>query len=217
MNHARLLVLSLLLINMAQTQGQKPKDLAPSIRGEFRLPLPTGPKAFQDIFQGVFEADLYGQYPLQMGLAFGAGGKVSYFELNDRSLAPITAKGDELTWAVYGRLAYERRLGENTFFDLAVNVGWSSFNYSSNHCESTQNQTGMYLEPKGGVYIYATEKLAFGIVMGYQWHFQEFNEELICLENLPRHQPGDTEGNIGMFSIGVAFSTSLVESSSVFR
>lgn len=197
--------------------AQQRTELKPSIKGAFNLPIVVGNKAFQDIMKGVIDVDINGQYPLKSGLAFGLGGKVNYFEANDNALTPYITKGSALGWSIYAKAGWEKMLGENTFADMGLNIGFTNMGYDSRQCEGTQKTSGFYLEPKASLYIFATGQLAFGLLLGYQLQFQSFGQEQLCLDELPRHTPEDAEGNLGFITIGLGFSAGLARSANVFR
>ena len=193
------------------------RKLAPSIKGDFKLPVATSTKAFRDINDGVIDIDLVGQYPFESGFMLGIGAKVTYFEINDLALTPEVTEGDNTGWGVYGKVGYEKRTGASSFLEFAMNLGYSSYNYSTRQCEKNSSTDGFFFEPRIGLYLFATEQLAFGIITSYQFVYQDFGQEQLCLETLPRHDDADTEGTIGIFTIGLGFSTGLTKNSSVFR
>jgi len=178
----------------------------------------TSTKAFRDINDGVIDIDIAWLYPFESGFMLGAGGKVTIFEINDLALAPEVTEGSNFGWGLYGKVGYEKLTGSSSSIELAMNIGFSSYNYSTRQCGDTKSSTnGFFFEPRIGYYLFATEQLAFGLITSYQFVFQEFGSEQLCLETLPRHQEGDTDGNIGIFTIGLGFSAGLARSASVFH
>lgn len=210
-------MLGVLVFTTGYSSYAQKLKLGPSIKGDFKLPVVTSTKAFRDINDGVIDIDVVGQYPFESGFMLGIGAKVTYFEINDLALTPEVTDGSNTGWNAYGKVGYEKPTGESSFVELAVNFGVSSYNYSTRQCTDNSSTMGFFFEPRVGLYLFANEQLAFGIITSYQFVFQEFGHEQLCLEELPRHQEGDTDGNIGIFTIGLGFSANLGRSSSVFR
>ncbi|MBX2971659.1 MAG: hypothetical protein KF797_01015, partial [Flavobacteriales bacterium] len=107
--------------------AQKLPDVSPTIKGNLILPVPLGNPLFEAATESVGQVDGLIQFPVHKGLGIGVGGKMTWFQINERALAPFVTTGEIRRLSLYGKVAYEKYTGERTFYELNMRVGSTTY------------------------------------------------------------------------------------------
>jgi hypothetical protein len=193
----------------AQEKGGKLPDVSSTVKGTLALPVPLGNPLFADITESVGLLDAVIQFPVWKGLSLGAGGRMSWFGIEERALAPLVTTGEVRRLAFYGKAAYERYIGPATFYELSGRAGLSSYAFDCPTCPDKPFNNLFHWGLGLGLYLHATDNLAFGLTVGYETDAHTFRSDDLGLESFPgRHEKVEAR-NFGAFVFGMGFSTRL--------
>lgn len=177
-----------------------------SAKGQLILPVPVGNDVFNQITETIGQFDLQLQMPLFKGLGIGAGGKASFFSLDERALASEVS-GDMTRFTWYGKVQYEQYTSERTFYELAGKVGTSVYHWNASALEEVGTESGLFWGLSATYYLHATENLAFGLLLGYESDAASVGPQTIGLEDFPGQAGTTTESPINYLTIGLCFHT----------
>ena len=74
--------------------AQKLPDVSSTVKGDLILPVPLANPLFEAVTESVGQLDGQIQFPLYEGLGLGLGGKMTWFQINERALAPLVTTGE---------------------------------------------------------------------------------------------------------------------------
>lgn len=200
-----------LLIGVCCVQGiaQRLPDVSSTIKGNLILPVPLGNPLFEAVTESVGQVDGLIQFPVYKGLGVGVGGKMTWFQVNERALAPIVTTGEIRRLALYGKLAYERYTGERTFYELNARVGSSTYWFDCPTCGGSRSG-GFHWGIGTGWYLHATDNLAFGLTLGYERDTHTFGAaDLGLTEGFPGRPERMEARPMQYLLVGMGFSTRL--------
>lgn len=134
---------------------------------------------------------------------------MTWFQINERALAPLVTTGEIRRLALYGKVAYERYTGERTFYELNARVGSSTLWFECPTCGDAR-RSGLHWGIGTGYYIHASDNLAFGLTLGYETDGHTFGADDLGLEEGFPGRPERTEARpMQYLVIGMGFSTRL--------
>ncbi len=137
---------------------------------------------------------------------------MTWFQVNERALAPIVTTGEIRRLALYGKVAYEQYTGERTFYELNGRVGTSSYWFDCPTCGSDAKR-GLHWGIGAGWYLHATDNLAFGLTLGYERDAHTFGSaDLGLLDGFPGRPERIESRPMQYLLIGMGFSTRLRKS-----
>ncbi len=202
--------ISMILIFLAiQVDAQEKRNLPPvttTFKGSLNLPAPLLNPLFQGFTETIGQLDGVIQFPVYNGLSIGAGGKMSWFALKERVLAPDLNTGEIRRGSYYGKLAYEKYTGPRTFYEFSGRAGMSVFNFDCATCPEPVQQVfhwGMGL----GYYVHVSHNLAFGFILGYEQDAKTFISHDLGLDNFPGRREIMEDRKFQNMVIGMGFST----------
>jgi len=213
------LVLILLVSQVSYSQynsGEKKKNSGHGarephhsvIKGGFKLPTALGNKAFRKIMKGVADADFSYNYRLSNNLAFGAGFKYGIWDIDVNQFSgDVHGKMEILNPFVSFSKVFEE--DKQFYIETELKVGYNMITTRSN-LGADFNQTGINFEPKVGFYLKATDMLAFGLNINYNYIGANFSREnmdlsVINLETYPGIVASEEKGATQYFSVGFGF------------
>lgn len=189
--------------------AQKMPDVSSTIKGNLILPVPLGNPLFEAVTESVGQVDGLIQFPVYKGLGLGVGGKMTWFAINERALAPVVTSGEIRKLSLYGKLAYEQYTSERTFYELNARVGNTTYWFDCPTCGGAQ-RSGLHWGIGTGYYIHATDNLAFGLTLGYERDGITFGSADLGLEEGFPGRPERVESRQTQYLvIGMGFSTRL--------
>lgn len=199
---------SLLLFPATAAFGQRGGTPVPefSAKGQLILPVPIGNDLFNDVTETIGQVDLQVQMPLFKGLGIGAGGKGSFFTLDERALTSAV-HGDVTRWTWYGKLQYEHYTSARTFYELAVKAGSSLYRWNASTCPEVGTDNAGFWGASASYYLHATDNLAFGLLLGYETDAVGVGPQTFCLESFPGRADTGKESPISFFNVGLCFHT----------
>ncbi len=207
----RSLFVFLSIASAGLVHGQQKKtrlpDVSATFKGNLNLPVPLGNPLFEAVTESVGQLDGVIQFPLKKGLGIGIGGRMTWFGINERALAPTVTSGEIRRSAFYGKVQYEQYTGPRTFYELNARFGVSNYTFDCPTCGSSQ-QKGLFHWGIGtGYYINATDNLAFGLTLGYEHDGGVFGASDLGLESFPGRPELQEKRNYQYLVIGMGFST----------
>lgn len=197
----------LLAIGIVQgSSAQKKKEFpVASAQLDFVLPTAFGNTQMRRLTEVIGQLGLTAQFPLYKGLGIGAGARATFFDHDVRSFGGTPRTGAVQRWSFFGKLQYEVFTSERSFIEVAVRAGQTRYTFRTDGC-GTVRETGFYLNPTLGLYLMATEDLSFGLTVGYESDNVYLKADQFCLDALPNHRIGETEGPLRYFTLGLSVS-----------
>lgn len=192
----------------AQATGGMP-DVSSTLKGDLILPVPVGNPLFASVTESVGQLGAVIQFPVTKGLGIGAGGRMTWFSINERALAPIINTGEIRRLTLYGKLSYERYTGDRTFYELNARAGTSTYRFDCPTCGGP-GRAGLHWGVGTGYYIHASDNLAFGLTLGYETDAITFSATDLGLEDgFPGRVERSEARPMQFLVIGMGFSTRL--------
>jgi len=149
-----------------------------SFNVDLGLPNAVGNRPFRRIMQGLLNAGLAYQYTLPNSLAFGAGARYSYFNVNEFKVKDSISGGLHSVGA-YIKVGHEKFHTERFGTDMGVKFGYTYNMFPTNvnrkNGINPQVTTGVYLEPNIGLVLTADEQTSYRLNIGYAFHGFGFN------------------------------------------
>lgn len=209
MMHRHLLTAAFATTLLGGVQAQKLPDVSTTIKGNLILPVPLANPLFEAVTESVGQIDGLIQFPVAKGLSLGVGGKMTWFQVNERALAPFVTTGEIRKLSLYGKVAYEQYTSERTFYELNARVGNSTYWFDCPTCGGN-SRGGLHWGLGTGYYIHATDNLAFGLTLGYERDGITFGSGDLGLEDGFPGRPERSEARQTQYLvIGMGFSTRL--------
>lgn len=194
------------LTSAAQRKERLP-DVSPTLKGNLNLPVPLGNPLFESATESVGQLDAVVQFPLYKGLGIGAGGRMTWFSINERALAPVVTSGEIRRSAFYGKVQYEAFTGPRTFYELNARFGSATYAFDCTTCGDVANRTAFHWGFGTGYYLQATDNLAFGLTLGYETDGIRFGAADLGLESFPGKTELTEAHNFQYLVVGMGFST----------
>ena len=184
-------------------------DVSSTFKGTLALPVPLGLPLFEAATESIGQLDGVVQFPLWKGVGLGAGGKMTWFAINERALAPVVTSGHIRRSTFYGKVGYERYTGERTFYEFNARLGASTYVFDCPTCTEDSRRTVFHWGIGTGYYLHATENLAFGLTIGYEMDDSHFSSEDLGLGSFPGRTETTEKNPFQFFLVGMGFSTRL--------
>ncbi len=178
------------------------------IKGGFKLPTPIGNKAFRRIMNGVTDSDFSYNYRLSSNFTFGAGIKYGLWDIDVNQFSgDAHGKMEILNPFVSFSKVFEE--DKQFYVETEFKVGYNMITTKSN-LGAPYKQTGLNFEPKVGFYLKASDMLAFGLNINYnyiQTNFSRNNMDLslIAIDHYPGVNASEEKGATQYFSVGFGF------------
>lgn len=201
------------MLATAQKAGRLP-DVSSTLKGNLILPVPLGIPLFESVTESVGQLDGVVQFPLYNGLGVGVGGKMTWFTINERALAPIVTSGEIRRSAIYGKVQYEHYTGPRTFYELNARFGTSKYTYDCPTCTTATEGNVFHWGAGIGYYLHASDNLAFGLTLGYETDAAVFEATDLGLTGFPGRTEVAESSNYQYLVIGMGFSTRFRKSQS---
>lgn len=192
------------------TMGQKKTplpDVSTTLKGNFFLPAPIGNPLFKSSTESIGQVDGVLQFPLLKGLGIGVGGKMTWYGLNERALAPFVTNGDVRRRTFYGKLQYEAYTGPHAYYELHARFGASTYTFDCPSCSTNNKSNAFHWGLGAAYYIHATDNLSFGLTVGYEVDATRFRAENLGLTSFPGRVQTEEAHNYRNFIVGMGFST----------
>lgn len=194
---------------MAQSRSRQP-DVSTTFKGTLVLPAPVGNPLFNSVTETLGQLDGVLQFPLpRSGFGAGVGGKMMWFGVKERALAPVVTTGDVRRSTFFGKLQYEEYTSSRTFYELNLRAGASTYVFDCPSCTPDSRRTVFHWAVGVGYYVHATENLAFGLTLGYERDATRFSTADLGLESFPGRVQTTENSEFQNILIGLGFSTRL--------
>lgn len=194
-------VTALPVIGRAQQQRQP----EPTVQGFLLLPVALDNPIFDNLAAVLAQVDATFNLPLYKGLGIGAGVNHTWYELNERGLAPEETIGNVGRLQFHGKVFWAHYTGERTFYELGAKLGQVIWDWQCRTCIANQRQRAFTWGLHAGYFLHATENLAFGVTLDYQRDAADFNPRVIGLERFPGRT--DLGAPYRFLTVGLGFST----------
>lgn len=182
------------------------------IKGDFKLPTPIANRAFRGILNGIADMDLSYNYRLLNNLAFGAGFKYGFWDIDVNSFPSDKVTGKMSILNPFGSVSYVMQQNRQFFIEAGIKVGYNLMNTSGTYNVNSFDfdQTGINFEPKIGLYLQTpSELLSFGLTVNYNYIGAGFSERNLEVDKIPGIDAGVSKGSSQYFSVGFGFYTFL--------
>lgn len=195
----------------AQQRDRLP-DISPTVKGTLVLPAPLANPLFNSVTETLGQIDAVFQVPLAKGWGVGVGGKMTWFGVKERALAPIVTSGDIRKATFFGKAQYEQYTSERTFYEFSVRAGLSDYTFSCPTCMEDSRRSVFHWGFGVGYYVHATDNLAFGLTLGYERDATRFSTMDLGLDMFPGRTQTVENTEFQNILIGLGFSTRLRKS-----
>jgi hypothetical protein len=211
MNLLRSLLLALVLsagtISFAQDETFSPKG---ALSVDVGIPTLAENYGFRRTMTGLFNGGIGYQYNLFKGITLGAGAKFSFFTINP-SAVQADWKGGVYIPAPYARLGYEKFTTERVSFAAWCKVGYAAMMALSDSCKAIKGgpfvQGTFFFEPQVEITLLTGKGSpdGFSLIIGYDFYFNEFRPEYLCVDGITGLSAPDYEGITRFLSIGFGY------------
>jgi hypothetical protein len=96
---------------------------------------------------------------------------------------------------------------------LHEKIGYQVFRFHTSNCAalpgSNHNGSSLFLETQAGVYATSGERLAFGLLVGFQTSFFSFGPQWVCRDTFSGLIAEDYIGNGLILNVGFGFSATI--------
>ena len=172
-----LLIIVILSINLSFSQGIiEPKH---SFTIELGLPNAVSNKLFREIMQGLVHVSPYYQYAMKNGIAFGIGGRYSYFAINEFRV-PSKVYGGNHSYGGFVKIGHEKFYSPIFALDIGVKMGYNQNTYYSDLLRLKEidqiNKPNFYLEPNLGIILASSEVDTYRLSLGYSFLGYSFRQ-----------------------------------------
>jgi hypothetical protein len=172
---------SALLLSAVNAAGQALPTPKPTAQVMLILPAQLGNPLFSRLTAALGEADLSFQFPLKNGLGFGVGSSAMFWEVKEKTFAPLlNTRGEAKRLAVYGKLNYTQYVTSIMFYEFTAKFGNGWWTWSNASCANDYTQSAFHWGVTSGLYVHATDNLAFGVTLGYERDAALFSPAVIC-------------------------------------
>jgi len=208
----KLIKLSILLICLNFLFAGFGQAIVPkhSFSADLGLPNAIGNKPFRRIMQGLLNVGVSYQFALPNSLAFGAGIRYSYFNVNQFRVKD-SIHGGLHSIGAYVKIGREKFHTERFGTDMGVKIGYTynmfSTDFNRKNGKNPQITTGLYLEPTIGLVLTADEQTSYRLNIGYAIHGFGFNPKtnLGSTQN-EGYDPAEFKKITNYFIIGFGFT-----------
>lgn len=164
-------------LNVSNSQGIiEPKH---SFTIELGLPNSVSNKLFREIMQGLVHVSPYYQYAMKNGIAFGIGGRYSYFAINEFRV-PSKVYGGNHSYGGFVKIGHEKFYSSIFALDIGVKMGFNQNTYYSDLLRSKEidqiNKPNFYLEPNLGLILASSEVDTYRLSLGYSFLGYSFRQ-----------------------------------------
>lgn len=210
----RLAIFHLLFIFAVSNITVAQKDFEPtgSLRVDVGLPatLEVATNAgFRDLLTGLLNTAVYYQNTIFGSITLGVGGKYTLFNVNEFK-NNIDLEGNIHLLTGFGKIGYERYYGM-LGVEYSIRAGYS-YNFSStNFCKEELGRAKMtnswMIEPGFTLSYVIDERNAWTLChLSYSFYDFRFNEEFVCVENLPGFNQERLSGRTSFLTFGFGYT-----------
>lgn len=176
---------------------------------ELGLPNSFGNKPFNSIMQGLVNCEPYYQFALPNSLAFGAGFKYTYFDVNEFK-TPEPIFGGMHTVGAFVKLSREKFHSDRFGTDLGVKVGYTQ-NYISTDLNKAMGRNPVtfdagIIEPTIGLVLSADEFTSYRLTIGYTIQGFSFDPEQLGTALDGGWEPDELQKISHYLTIGFGFT-----------
>jgi hypothetical protein len=174
-----------IVVNSTSAQGIiEPKH---SFTIELGLPNSVSNKLFRDIMQGLVHVSPYYQYAMKNGIAFGIGGRYSYFAINEFRV-PSKVYGGNHSYGGFIKFGHEKFYSPLFALDIGVKLGFNQNTYYSDLLRSKDidqiNKPSFYAEPTLGLILASSEVDTYRLTLGYSFLGYSFKQSDIGFDEM---------------------------------
>ena len=166
----KFIILILLMFGMKISYSQGIIEPKHSFTIELGLPNSVSNKLFREIMQGLVHVSPYYQYTMKNGIAFGIGGRYSYFAINEFRV-PSKVYGGNHSFGGFLKVGHEKFYTPIFALDFGVKMGFNQNTYYSDLLMSKEidqiNKPSFYLEPNIGLILASSEVDTYRLSLGY--------------------------------------------------
>ena len=196
-------------LNLTFSQGIiEPKH---SFTIELGLPNSVSNKLFREIMQGLVHVSPYYQYAMKNGIAFGIGGRYSYFAINEFRV-PSKVYGGNHSYGGFVKIGHEKFYSSIFALDIGVKMGFNQNTYYSDLLRSKEidqiNKPNFYLEPNLGLILASSEVDTYRLSLGYSFLGYSFRQSDIGFDESTDigYSEGDKVPRATFFTIAFGYT-----------
>ncbi len=176
---------------------------------ELGLPNTSSNKPFNSMMQGLVNTSLYYQYAFPSALAFGAGVRYSFFDVNEFNV-PDSIRGGMHSMGAFIKVSHEKFHGERFGTDIGLKFGYTANLISTNlNRQNGVNPVyvgGAYIEPCVGLILSADEATSYRFHIGYAIQGFGFNPKQLGTNQTAGYQTSEFGKSTQYFIFGFGFT-----------
>jgi len=176
---------------------------------ELGLPNTALNKPFNRMMQGLVNTSLYYQFALPNSIAFGAGVRYSFFDVNEFNV-PDSIRGGMHSMGAFIKVSHEKFHGERFGTDIGVKFGYSA-NLITTNLNRQKGQSpvyvgGVYIEPCIGLILSADEQTSYRLNIGYAIQGFGFDPKQLGTDQTGGYNPSEFSRATQYFIFGFGFT-----------
>ncbi len=200
----------MLLLSTSKVGAQDfPTDQKLTFNVNLSLPHATSNQPFKTIMKGLVNAEVSGQYTMPFGLAFGAGFRYLYFDINEFR-TPYRVYGGMHSYAGFAKVGYEKFLTPRFAIDLHVKVGLSANQFFSDTLKRTGvkyiKDQSIWVEPTLGLVLAVDEFSSYRLNVGYAFQGFGFGLPKIGVYTNGGYNPADYSKITNYLLVGFGYT-----------
>jgi hypothetical protein len=182
----KIILVILLLMGMKTSFSQGIIEPKHSFTIELGLPNSVSNKLFREIMQGLVHVSPYYQYAMKNGIAFGIGGRYSYFAINEFRV-PSKVYGGNHSYGGFLKFGHEKFYSPIFAMDIGIKMGFNQNTFYSDLLRSKEidqiNKPNFYLEPNIGLILASSEVDTYRLSLGYSFLGYSFKQSDIGFDD----------------------------------
>ncbi|MFM7661217.1 MAG: hypothetical protein ACKO6A_00960 [Bacteroidota bacterium] len=171
--------LILFIFGLKYHQAQGIIDPKHSLTIELGLPNSISNRLFLEIMQGLVHVSPYYQYAMKNGLAFGIGGRYSYFAINEFRV-PSKVYGGNHSYGGFFKIGHEKFHSSIFATDIGFKLGFNQNTYYSDLLRTKEidriNKPCFYFEPNIGLILAVNQVDTYRLSLGYSFLGYSFKQ-----------------------------------------
>jgi len=177
-----------------------------SIRACFKLPNAMANEAFKKVFNGISNLEVGFAQPIAKNFYIGANIQHGYYDINRYSFVEVS-NGKMMSFFGFGEIGYQQYWNPRWYWTFNVRAGYGNVWIKTQNCgEDVKTKSMLYTEEQLGVYLWANDRMSYGLLVSHQLLHFAFNPGYVCRETFGGITPEDWAGPSHTLTIGFGFN-----------
>lgn len=185
---------------------EKIPEFKRSIRACFKLPNAIANQAFKKVFNGISNLEVGFTQPISKNFYVGANIQHGYYDINRYSFAEVS-NGKMMTAFAFGEVGVQKYWSPRWYWTFNVRAGFGNVWIKTENCgPEPKTKSMLYTEEQFGIYLWANERMSYGMLVSHQLLHFAFHPGYICRTSFGGLFPEDWAGPSHSFTIGFGFT-----------